>query len=648
MPTRIDGRDRPACPVCGFADFMHVQIGANAVVERDGGVLLVRLNYGPRNGRWALPGGLVENDETAEEAARRETKEETGFDISLDGLLAAWMRPGFPIFVVVYRAHVIGGSLDVAPDEASEAAFFPGVALDRARPRRVARIRAASPVAERTDTPPRPGSPICMTRTAVLRRMLPRRHLGERGMRTADGMRDLGRSGLSPVARFSLALGVVLVATAIALSAGAAYLVMSYVRDETADFTADAVGSHFGPIFSDDVFARALTNAERAKLTGTVAFHFSIYNVVRTQFLDRSGAVVFSYDPSELGRRVDPAGEPGLTAALAGNTFSRRARVVGDTRYLSTSGYVRGGGAGAEDDHGHAAASGGAKPAEVDALEAWVPVREGGKIIGAAVVWRDVSEIDAAMRQIQLSLAGVIAAAAALLWLVLRDVYVRSARRIVAQATALEGALAETERTYDTTLQALSNALDVRDSETEGHSQRVLRYMELIADRLSLGLDDLPTLRRGALLHDIGKIGVPDNVLRKPAALSEAEWAVMRRHPEHGAGIISSIPFLADVARIVRHHHERWDGEGYPDGLAGDAIPLGARIFAVADSFDAMTSDRPYRRAMDVAEACREIARCRGGQFDPLVADAFLRIPVGDLEAIADEAPHLHSRAVAG
>jgi len=125
VPTRIDGRDRPACPVCGFADFMHVQIGVNAVVERDGGVLLVRLNYGPRNGRWALPGGLVENDETAEEAARRETKEETGFDISLDGLLAAWMRPGFPIFVVVYRAHVIGGSLDVAPDEASEAAFFP-------------------------------------------------------------------------------------------------------------------------------------------------------------------------------------------------------------------------------------------------------------------------------------------------------------------------------------------------------------------------------------------------------------------------------------------------------------------------------------------------------------------------------------------
>ena len=118
VPTRIDGRDRPTCPVCGFAEFMFVQIGANTIVERDGGVLLVRLNYGPRDGRWALPGGLVENDETFEEAARR-------FDVSLDGLLATWMRPGFPILVVIYRAHIRSGTLRVAPDEASEAAFFP-------------------------------------------------------------------------------------------------------------------------------------------------------------------------------------------------------------------------------------------------------------------------------------------------------------------------------------------------------------------------------------------------------------------------------------------------------------------------------------------------------------------------------------------
>ena len=127
--TRIDGRQRPTCAVCGFADFMHVQIGSNAIVERDGAVLLVRLNYGPRDGHWALPGGLVENDETMEEAAIRETKEETGFDVQLDGLLASWMRPGFPILVVTYRAHIIGGELQIAPDEASEAAFFPKAEL---------------------------------------------------------------------------------------------------------------------------------------------------------------------------------------------------------------------------------------------------------------------------------------------------------------------------------------------------------------------------------------------------------------------------------------------------------------------------------------------------------------------------------------
>ena len=129
LPARIDGRDRPTCAVCGFADFVQVQIGANTIVEREGGVLLVRLNYGPRDGRWALPGGLVEREETPEQAAVRETEEETGFQVGLDGLLAAWMRPGMPVLVVIYRAHIESGTLRVAPDEASEARFFPRAEL---------------------------------------------------------------------------------------------------------------------------------------------------------------------------------------------------------------------------------------------------------------------------------------------------------------------------------------------------------------------------------------------------------------------------------------------------------------------------------------------------------------------------------------
>jgi putative nucleotidyltransferase with HDIG domain len=263
------------------------------------------------------------------------------------------------------------------------------------------------------------------------------------------------------------------------------------------------------------------------------------------------------------------------------------------------------------------------------------------------VVWRDIAPIDAALMRIQLTIGAIIALAAAFLWLVLRGVYARSSKQIVAQASALEDALALRERTYDATLTSRTSALDFRDNETGGHSDRVVAYMELLLEQMNIKGTELATLRRGALLHDIGKIGVPDNVLSKPTALSESEWAVMKRHPEFGARIIAGIPFLEEVARIVRHHHERWDGMGYPDGLKGDRIPLGARIFAVGDSFDAMTSDRPYRRALLIDAAREEIRRCSGAQFDPTVVTAFMSIPVARLAAIADDAPRTHPRVVA-
>lgn len=452
-----------------------------------------------------------------------------------------------------------------------------------------------------------------------------------------------------PVGRFSLALAGILVVTAVAVAGVTSYLLDRYVQDETTRFTRDAVASHFGPVFEEDVFQRPLATDERELLETIVSFHFSIYNVVATQFFDTKGTIVFSYDESEIGRRIDPSSQEGLAAALGGSSYAMRTDIVGDLRYAavgsSSASYSPSPSAGTTaGDHEHAAASGAPAPALFHTLETWVPVREGDKLIGAAVVWRDLAAIDRALRQMQMSTSVIIASAAFLLWLVLRGVYVRSSRQIMSQSQALGAALAETERTYDTTLQALSNALDVRDSETEGHSRRVVEYMELIIAQLPVAPAHLATLRRGALLHDIGKIGVPDNVLRKPAALSEAEWVVMKRHPEHGARIISQIPFLQDVSRIVRHHHERWDGKGYPDGIAGEAIPLGARIFAVADSFDAMTSDRPYRRAMSVKDARVEVARCRGTQFDPEVVDAFVAVPVALLNAISDDAPHTHPR----
>lgn len=173
---------------------------------------------------------------------------------------------------------------------------------------------------------------------------------------------------------------------------------------------------------------------------------------------------------------------------------------------------------------------------------------------------------------------------------------------------------------------AVIGALDLRDTETEGHSLRVQSLSVAIARRLGCTGAELDIIGLGALLHDIGKIGVSDRVLRKPGPLSSAEWDEVRRHPELGYRYLKRLTMVDGVADIVRAHHERYDGKGYPLGLAGDAIPLGVRIFAVADAYDAMTSDRPYRRARSHAAAVAEIECNSGTQFDPRVVRAFLEV----------------------
>ncbi len=182
--------------------------------------------------------------------------------------------------------------------------------------------------------------------------------------------------------------------------------------------------------------------------------------------------------------------------------------------------------------------------------------------------------------------------------------------------------------TYDETLEALASALDARDRETKGHSVRVTHYMMDVARQLGVppGTPEWTAMQRGALMHDVGKIGVPDEILHKPGALDESDWQWMRRHPRIGADILRGVSFLEDPAVIVLSHHERYDGRGYPQGLQGEEIPLGARIFAIADAFDAMTSDRPYRKAMSPEKAAEEVVRNSGSQFDPEVVQAFLMV----------------------
>jgi putative nucleotidyltransferase with HDIG domain len=208
----------------------------------------------------------------------------------------------------------------------------------------------------------------------------------------------------------------------------------------------------------------------------------------------------------------------------------------------------------------------------------------------------------------------------------------------------LELAYRQINQTYDLTLEALVTALDARECETGHHSQRVVRTTLLLADRLGVLGEEREHVARGALLHDIGKIGVPDHVLLKPGRLTEEEWFEMRKHPEIGARILSGIPFLAAAAEIVLSHQERWDGGGYPRRLAGASIPLGARIFAVADTLDAITSDRPYRRGRSLDHARAEIARHAGAQFDPAVVEVFLAVTDEEWAEVRGEGPRFRAR----
>jgi putative nucleotidyltransferase with HDIG domain len=207
---------------------------------------------------------------------------------------------------------------------------------------------------------------------------------------------------------------------------------------------------------------------------------------------------------------------------------------------------------------------------------------------------------------------------------------------MVAERTAqLQAAFQKIECSYEDTLQALGAAIDLRDSETAGHSQRVCLYSLEIARALGLPETEHKNLSRGAYLHDIGKLGTPDGILLKPGTLTPEEWKVMQQHVRIGHELVKGIPFLADTAEIIFTHHERCDGQGYPRGLTGDAIPMGARIFAVADTLDAITSDRPYRRASTFESARETIRSLSGQQFDPEVVRAFLGIPEGTWPAIA-------------
>jgi ribonuclease P protein subunit RPR2 len=192
----------------------------------------------------------------------------------------------------------------------------------------------------------------------------------------------------------------------------------------------------------------------------------------------------------------------------------------------------------------------------------------------------------------------------------------------------------ELHRSYRATVQALANAVEARDSYTGKHAERVAAYGLEIADAAGLNLAQDPETEFGFLLHDVGKVAVPDAILFKPGPLTDAEFDVMRRHAAVGSDILRDVEFLGVAKDVVRSHHERWDGDGYPDGLAGEDIPAAARVFAVADTLDALTTDRPYRKGAALDRARAVIEESAGTQFDPAAVEAFARVPDERLERI--------------
>ena len=269
-------------------------------------------------------------------------------------------------------------------------------------------------------------------------------------------------------------------------------------------------------------------------------------------------------------------------------------------------------------------------------VEMYAPVLVDGKVKGAVEVYRKAPKFELLTGHIVLvvSIAVVIFL---LLYMLLYGRFKAAATSLIDYDEKLQDAYRSLGLSYFDTIRSLIKALELRDMETEGHSERVVAVSLYIGERLGIPEDELDKLVLGSYLHDIGKIGVPDSILLKPGGLTPEEGAVIRSHVEKGLEIIGTIEFLRPAAEVVRYHHEKWDGSGYSAGLKGTEIPLAARIFSVVDVFDALISNRPYRSPISFEEAKAMILAGRGSHFDPQVVDVFMEIGREEFEALKKE-----------
>jgi putative nucleotidyltransferase with HDIG domain len=273
-------------------------------------------------------------------------------------------------------------------------------------------------------------------------------------------------------------------------------------------------------------------------------------------------------------------------------------------------------------------------------LEVYAPIHNArGQAIGAYEIYADPKPTENAITANNHLIWGAVATVFLALYLALALLVRTASRTLRRQADSLTEAYAVLEQNALEAVETLNATVDARDPYTAGHSQRVQEIALAIADELGVEANDREAIALAGLFHDIGKLGVPDAILTKPARLTQQEYELMKQHPTDGANIVAKFSRLQAAVPMIRHHHERWDGAGYPDRLAAESIPLGARIVGLADAWDAMTTDRPYHRALERHEAERELRDNRGTQFAPEVVDAFFRALGRDLIPDAEPQP---------
>lgn len=363
----------------------------------------------------------------------------------------------------------------------------------------------------------------------------------------------------------------------------------------TALITANTiVMGHLGAGLSEG----ALPTETRAALDSMVAEDLGEAGIVAVKVWNRAGVLVYASDGKNVGRNYGTHGP--LLKALKGDIgieISSGEDEAEDREQVEASGKV---------------------------LEVYAPLKlKDGKVHGVFEIYQKYSAIDSAVNRIILTIWAVIILGTVPAYVLQVTLVRRAARELTETRTdlaqvhdRLQGSLDDLELHSLGTLQALVAAVDAKDSYTARHSIAVTDYAVAIARTLELPEDEIRAVERAGLLHDVGKIGTPETILLKPERLTAEEFAVMSEHSAMSGHIVESVPFLSGLVPVVRAHHERWDGSGYPDGLAGENIPLLARVLAVADAFDAMTSERPYRVPVPVEQAQAELVRCTGTQFD--------------------------------